>query len=191
MGVGWAKGSRRGVHKLIRFSSADPATALWKKVWLFYFGYYCDVDLVAEAARNSATEEGGDEDANKPSVWDIDADVDADEAAEISRLIEETNEDDIENDGDKQHKFVLDSTASSLDGKRSWVKVRDLLFAIKHNDNDGGLLWEECCSLGVNNCSERKLEAYTEQVEKVRALRGAYDIIATQSQPASDEPPVL
>ena len=50
MGVGFARGNQRGSWKLIRFSGADPALTLWKKVWCFYFQHYCDVDLVAAAA---------------------------------------------------------------------------------------------------------------------------------------------
>lgn len=184
MGVGWARGSRKGCYQMMRFTSSDPSMTLWKKVWCFYFSHYCDVDLVVEAKNNMEIEiEDGDA---KPSTDDdmmgdakpspsTAADgmhgTDLDEAAAILRL-QQNNENDNETGEDEpgnDSKFVLDSTSKSFDGKRMWTKVRDLLMDIKRNDEQ---LWAECCSLGVNNCSEKKLESHIEQVEKFFDLQG-------------------
>ena len=201
MGVGWARGSSKGTFKMIRFTGCDPATTLWKKVWCFYFNHYCGVDLIASATvegKNSeddrkpsalsSSESIGisawdiDEDSVK-SAWDDDEDsaddTDIEEAAAISRLQQIANNDIMdsrENSSDigeeserSDNKLILDTTADSFDGKRCWTKVRDLLQAVKAN---GGELWEECCSLGVNNCSERKLEQHIDQVNKFFDLQG-------------------
>ncbi|KAL7541091.1 hypothetical protein ACHAXR_012593 [Thalassiosira sp. AJA248-18] len=173
LGVGWARGSRRGSYKLIRLISADPSLTMWKKVWCFYFSHYCDVDLIAEAGKN-VDDNGIDraEQSSNDGVYDIDMD----EAAAILRL-QENNDDDCNDSGvedeseatESKNKVVLDSTSKSFDGKRMWTKVRDLLMYIKHNNNQ---LWEECCSLGVNNCSERKLEPHMEKVQQFFELQG-------------------
>ena len=176
MGVGWVKGSSRGSFKLVRFTSADPEMTLWKKVWCFYYQQYCDVDLIEEAKRNVEPDRNTDV---KPPASDGDmagVDVDAEEAALILRLQQQIEDDDSDAEDDESetgigsnNKVVLDTTSSSFDGKRMWTKVRDLLMEIKHEDTQ---LWEECCSLGVNNCSERKLEPHIVKVEKFFDLQG-------------------
>jgi len=167
---------------MIKFTGADPGMTLWKKVWCFYYSYYCDVDLIAEAGKNA-------DDANemkpvsndaemKPAADGYDAmdDVDMEEAAAILRLQQNDEnddssdtEDDSQAGNDTNHNLILDSTSNSFDGKRSWTKVRDLLMEIKQNNHQ---LWEECCSLGVNNCSERKLESHMDQVQRFFDLQG-------------------
>ncbi|KAL7551101.1 hypothetical protein ACHAWF_014336 [Thalassiosira exigua] len=193
MGVGWAKGSTRGSYKLIRFVGADPSMTLWKKVWCFYFRHYCHVDLLAESSRNNDAKvlaiddtkvlaiddttptawddfDDNDTDDAKPAAWDAVDDTDVDEATAILRLKENDHNDVPDADaGADSARTVLDSTSDSLDGRRMWTKVRDLLQDIKRTD---GELWENCCSLGVNNCSERKLESHVEQVGKFFDLQG-------------------
>ena len=188
MNVGWAKGSVRGTFKMIKFGSVDPALTLWKKVWCYYFSHYCGVDLVAGAKEKLDINEDNN-DVNQSSAklsakrigmdnMDINAvdDTDRDEAAAILRLQQTINDDmdtgdssNVGEESDNINKLVLDSTDDSFDGKRGWFKVRDLLQSIKAND---GVLWEEMCSLGVNNCSERKLEQHMDQVEKFFDLQG-------------------
>ncbi len=105
---------------------------------------------------------------------------DSQEAEAIAHLIEANENygmDDLEPDGESQTSLdvagedliVLDATAKSLDGKRMWTKVRDLLQEIKRNDQH---LWEECRSLGVNNCSEKKLVQHLDKVQKFFDLNG-------------------
>jgi len=116
---------------------------------------------------------------------DIEADVsvnaeDCKEAEAIAHLIEATEQnsvDDLENEKEShdsldalgEEQVILDATSKSLDGKRMWTKVRDLLQEIKRNDQ---LLWEECRSLGVNNCSEKKLVPHLHKVQKFFDLHG-------------------
>ena len=173
MQIGFAKGSSRGTFKLIKFGSNDPAMTLWKKMWCFYFEHYCDVDLIGNAKneRDVMKPSGTKPSSTDESVDMMSADIDVDEAAAIARLQEETVSTAIEEDvpADNSDKLVLDSTSDSFNGKRGWFKVRDLLQSVKASEGD---LWEECCSLGVNNCSERKLEAHIEQVNKFFDLQG-------------------
>ena len=173
MQIGFAKGSSRGTFKLIKFGSNDPAMTLWKKMWCFYFEHYCDVDLISNAKQNVDMKQSSAESSATTieRVGMMSADIDLDEAAAIARLQEEETASTFaeENVLDNSNKLVLDSTSDSFDGKRGWFKVRDLLQSVKASEGD---LWEECCSLGVNNCSERKLEAHIEQVNKFFDLQG-------------------
>ena len=170
MQIGFAKGSSRGTFKLIKFGSNDPAMTLWKKMWCFYFEHYCDVDLISNAKneRDDMKQSSAKPATTIEGVDMMSADIDVDEAAAIVRL-QETATVAEENVSDNSNKLVLDSTSDSFDGKRGWFKVRDLLQSVKASEGD---LWEECCSLGVNNCSERKLEAHIEQVNKFFDLQG-------------------
>jgi len=170
MQIGFAKGS--STFKLIKFGSNDPAMTLWKKMWCFYFEHYCDVDLISNAKQTMAMDMkplGTKLSSTDESVDMMSADIDVDEAAAIARLQETDSTIAEENAPDNSNKLVLDSTLDSFDGKRGWFKVRDLLQSVKASEGD---LWEECCSLGVNNCSERKLEAHIEQVNKFFDLQG-------------------
>ena len=172
MQIGFAKGSSRGTFILIKFGSNDPAMTLWKKMWCFYFEHYCDVDLISNAKQTMDMKQSSTDSSAIIKTADmLSADIDVDEAAAIMRLQEETASTVTEENVpvDNSNKLVLDSTSDSFDGKRSWFKVRDLLQSVKASEGD---LWEECCSLGVNNCSERKLEAHIEQVNKFFDLQG-------------------
>lgn len=174
MQIGFAKGSSRGTYKLIKFGSSYPAMTLWKKMWCFYFEHYCDVDLIGNAKQNALMDMKQSSTKSATTIESVDmlsADIDVDEAAAIKRLQQEETASTVteENAPDSSNKLVLDSTSDSFDGKRGWFKVRDLLQSVKASEGD---LWEECCSLGVNNCSERKLEAHIEQVNKFFDLQG-------------------
>ena len=172
--VGWARGATRGQWKMIRFLGADPACVLWKKVWCFYFMHYCDADLIAQSKVEPASDEKKTPAMSGLSLLEDMDESDLEEATEIRRLKAANNDDDNDDDDVYQsndcHTVILDSTSNSLDGKRKWTKVRDFLMEIKHSDNRQ--LWEECCSLGINNCSEKKLESHLDNVEKFFDLQG-------------------
>ena len=114
----------------------------------------------------------------KPAAEDDVADVldeDAREAEEVLRLAalreaDQDDDDDMEDDGGDSDKLTLDTTDPSFDGRRSWIKVRDLLQDIKRSSD--GSLWESCCALGINNCSERKLEPHAEEFGRFFEVQG-------------------
>ena len=142
-------------------------------MWCFYFEHYCDVDLISNAKQTMAIDmkpSGTKLSSTDESLDMMSADIDVDESDAIARLTQ-TSDSDVgkEESPDDSNKLVLDSTFDSFDGKRGWFKVRDLLQSVKASKGD---LWEECCSLGVNNCSERKLETHIEQVNKFFDLQG-------------------
>ena len=125
--------------------------------------------------RSAQDNNGGGEDAKQaPPAVDCMHGTDKDEVVAIRHLLESKDAEEDAGEADQtdsgtDSKLVLDTTSNSFDGKRSWFKVRDLLSEIKQNDQQ---LWSECCSLGVNNCSERKLEPHLEKVQKFFDLQG-------------------
>ena len=178
---------------MIRFNEADPGMILWKKVWCFYFEWFCGLDLVSgsrEAANDAnldvevmlsaKNDDGGVAIMSTLNNLDVGFDTsDIDEAKAILMLkefnekIEDAEIKEVMNWYSKEHsnknKIILDATSNSLDGKRFWAKVRDLLMEIKLGNHR---LWEECCSIGINNCSGWKLESHLETVERFFDLRG-------------------
>ena len=150
-----------------------------------------DDDTDEEDEKDSSAK--GDPRDGKPGTKDaappqdaVMLDDDAREAEEILRLAalreaeQQNQEDEMEDDdgdGGNSDKLTLDTTDPSFDGRRSWIKVRDLLQDIKRSSSAPSLsdssLWESCCALGINNCSERKLEPHAETFGKFFELQGS------------------